>query len=286
MPRVSVLMPVYDTRPEHLREAIESILAQTFRDFEFLIFNDGSTDPQVEAVVKSYADPRIVYASSSRNLGISGARNRLLDMARGEYLAVMDHDDVSLPERFARQAAFLDEHPDVGVLHCQYEDMASGRRSSLAMDDIAIKKALMVHCGNMCHPACMLRRSVLEKAGLRYEEQFSPSEDHALFCRLIPHTKFAALPEVLFRYRAWEGNTSHRRAKLMEAASNAVLAFARRDCPDIWALAQPHVLRRWRFRLFGLIVLTREQAWRETRWKLFGLIPVWSVKERILRIKL
>ena len=179
MPRVSVLMPVYDTRPEHLREAIDSILAQTFRDFEFLIFNDGSTDPQVEEVVKSYADPRIVSAASRRNLGISGARNRLLDMARGEYLAVMDHDDVSLPERFARQVAYLDEHPDVGVLHCQYEDMASGRRSHLAMDDIAIKKALMVHCGNMCHPACMLRRSVLEKAGL-------PALERALACGKSP----------------------------------------------------------------------------------------------------
>lgn len=286
MPRVSVLMPVYDTRPDHLREAIGSMLAQTFRDFEFLIFNDGSTDPQVEAAVLSFRDPRIVYTASERNLGISGARNRLLDMARGEYLAVMDHDDVSLPERLARQVAFLDEHPEVGVLNCQYEEMGSGRRSQLAMDDISIKKALMVHCGDMCHPACMLRRSVLEKAGLRYEEMFSPSEDHALFCRLIPHTKFAALPEVLFRYRAWEGNTSHRRAKRMEAATQAVLAFARSDCPDIWALAQTHLLRRWRFRLFGLIVLTREQTWRETRWKLFGLIPVWSVKERLLRIKL
>ena len=108
MPRISVLMPVYNTRPEHLREAINSILAQTFTDFEFLILNDCSTDPAVEEVVKSYDDPRIIYAVNEHNLGISGSRNKLLDMAKGEYLAVMDHDDVSLPERLEKQAAFLD----------------------------------------------------------------------------------------------------------------------------------------------------------------------------------
>ena len=102
IPKVSVLMPVYNTQSEHLHEAIDSILAQTFRDFEFLILNDCSTDPQVEEVVKSYSDPRIVYAVNERNLGISGARNRLLDMAQGEYLVVMDHDDISLPERFEK----------------------------------------------------------------------------------------------------------------------------------------------------------------------------------------
>ena len=83
MPRVSVLMPVYNTRPEHLREAVDSILTQTFTDFELLILNDGSTDPQVEEVVTSYSDPRVVYAVNERNLGISGSRNRLMDMARG-----------------------------------------------------------------------------------------------------------------------------------------------------------------------------------------------------------
>ena len=119
MPRVSVLLPVYNTRPEHLREAIDSILAQTFADFELLILNDCSTNTDVEEVVKSYTDPRIVYAVNERNLGISPSRNRLLDMAQGEYLAVMDHDDISLPERFEKQVAFLDAHPDVGIVGCQ-----------------------------------------------------------------------------------------------------------------------------------------------------------------------
>lgn len=281
MPRVSVLMPVYNTRPEQLREAIDSILAQTFRDFEFIILNDRSTDPQVEEVVKSYSDPRIVYAVNERNLGISGARNRLLEMAQGEYLAVMDHDDISLPERFEKQVAFLDAHPEVGVLNTQFGTVGKEKSSNIAMDDITIKKALMMHCGDVCHPSCMLRRSVLEEHGIRYEEMFSPSEDHALFCRLIPHTKFAALPDVLFMYRAWQGNTSHRQAKKMEAATQGVLSFARRDNPELWTMAQTHIVRKWRYRFLGLVLLTREQTWREKKWKLFGVLPIWRVKEAL-----
>ena len=281
MPRVSVLMPVYNTRSEQLREAIDSILAQTFGDFEFLILNDCSTDSQVEDVVKSYSDPRIVYTVNERNLGISGARNRLLDMAKGEYLAVMDHDDISLSERFEKQVAFLDAHPEVGVLNTQFGTVGKEKSSNIAMDDITIKKALMMHCGDVCHPSCMLRRSVLEEHGIRYEEMYSPSEDHALFCRLIPHTKFAALPDVLFMYRAWQGNTSHKQAKKMEAATQGVLSFARRENPELWVMAQTHIVRKWRYRLFELVVLTKEQTWRETQWKLFGVLPIWRVKEAL-----
>lgn len=284
MPKISVLMPVYNTREEYLREAIESILAQTFTDFEFLIYNDGSTEPRVEEVVKSYSDPRIVYTAGERNLGISGARNRLLDMARGEYLAVMDHDDFSYPSRLEKEVEFLDAHPEVGVLNTQFRTEGRAESSHIAMDDISIKKALMMHCGNMCHPSCMLRRSVLEKHNIRYEEMFSPSEDHALFCRLIPHTKFAALPDVLFRYRSWSGNTSHRQAKKMEAATQGVLSFARRDNPELWAMAQTHIVRTWRYRFCELVLLSKEQTWREKKWKLFGIIPICRVKETLPHI--
>ena len=285
MPRISVLMPVYNTRPEHLREAMDSILSQTFTDFEFLILNDCSTDPGVEEVVKSYADPRIIYTVNERNLGISGSRNRLLDMARGEYLAVMDHDDVSLPERLEKQAAFLDTHPEVGVVGTQFGALGKDKVSHMPLDDVAMKKAFMLHCGDICHPSCMIRRSVLEEHGIRYEAMFSPSEDHALFCRMIPHTSFANLPDVLFLYRAWEGNTSHTQARKMESATQGVLARARRDNPELWAMARTHIIERRRYRLFGIPVITRVSTWREDRWMLFDCIPIWGGKNRLPRIK-
>ena len=283
MPRVSVLMPVYNTKPEHLREAIDSILAQTFEDFEFLILNDCSPNADVEEVVKSYTDPRIVYAVNERNLGISGSRNRLLDMAKGEYLAVMDHDDISLPERFAKQVAFLDAHPEVGVVGTLTQSMSTGKVKLRPTTDVEIKKMLMAHC-NLSHPSCMLRASVLKKHGIRYEKMFSPAEDYSLFARLIPVTQFAILPEALFIYRDWEGNTSHKQAKKMEAAAYGIHAFMRRDNPELWAMAQAHIVRKWRYRLFGMVVLTKEQTFRESKWKLFGVLPVWGKKEALTKL--
>lgn len=105
MVRVSVLMPVYRTNEEYLREAISSILAQTYSDFEFLILDDCPEDDR-ELIVKSYKDRRIKYLRNETNMGISESRNKLVDMARGEYLAVMDHDDVSLPERLEKQVNY------------------------------------------------------------------------------------------------------------------------------------------------------------------------------------
>jgi len=285
MPLISVLMPIYNTQHEHLREAIESILTQTFTDFEFIILNDYSSISDVEEIVKSYSDPRIIYTMNECNLGISGSRNRLLDMAKGEYLAVMDHDDISHPERFEKQVAFLDAHPEVGVLGTLVENLNDGKVKPRPTDDISIKKMLMVHC-DLSHSSCMLRRSVLQEHGIRYEEIFSPAEDYALFARLIPVTKFSILPEVLFKYRNWEGNTSHRQAKKMEAAAHGIHAFLRRDNPSLWSMAQAHMIRKWRYQICGIVVLTREQTWREKKWKLFSLFTVWRVKEEFPKLNL
>ena len=108
MPEVSVLLPVYNTPEDFLRQAVESILNQTFQDFELLIVNDASTT-DVEKVIRSYSDSRIKYFKNKTNLGISGTRNILLDKAQGKYLAVMDHDDISLPERLALSLIHISE---------------------------------------------------------------------------------------------------------------------------------------------------------------------------------
>ena len=283
MPRVSVLMPIYNTRPEHLREAIDSVLAQSFADFEFLILNDSSTVSELEKIVTSYRDQRIVYTINERNLGISGARNKLLDMAQGEYIAVMDHDDISLPDRFKKQVAFLDEHPKVGIVGTRTKNLIDGKVKNVPTDDISIKKMLMIHC-NLSHSSCMIRSSVLKEHHVQYESIFSPAEDYALFARLIPITHFAILPEVLFCYRAWEGNTSHRNAKDMEAAARGIHVILHRDNPELWAMSQIHLLRKWRYRFCGIIFLTKEETYREVTWKLFDFFRIWRVKESLPKI--
>lgn len=103
MPKISVLMPVYKTPEPFLREAVESILNQTAENFEFLILDDCPEDRAAEAVIASYDDARIKYFRNERNLGITGSRNRLMEMATGDYLAVADHDDVSLPQRLEKK---------------------------------------------------------------------------------------------------------------------------------------------------------------------------------------
>ena len=120
MSRVSVLMPVYNVKEEYLRESIESILNQTFTDFEFIILDDCSSN-NVEEIVKSYGDDRIRFYRNSENLGIAKSRNKLMDLARGEYSALMDNDDISHPERLKKQVDFLDNNPDISILSTAYE---------------------------------------------------------------------------------------------------------------------------------------------------------------------
>ena len=154
MPKVSVLMPVYKTDEAYLRVAIESILNQTFTDFEFLILDDCPDDDR-EKVVKSYDDPRIIYAKNERNLGITPSRNKLIEMAKGEYLAVFDHDDVSLPERLEKQVAYMEANPNVGVCGCRLMRMSNHHISRNPSDNEAIKLALMEVCA-VSHSASMI----------------------------------------------------------------------------------------------------------------------------------
>lgn len=107
-------MPVYNAQ-EYIREAIDSILNQTFSDFEFIIINDGSTDNSVE-IIKNYNDPRIVLVDNTENKGLVSVLNQGLQLAQGEYIARMDADDISLPNRFMEQVNYLDKHPQVGIL--------------------------------------------------------------------------------------------------------------------------------------------------------------------------
>lgn len=196
MPKVSVLMPVYKTPEAYLRTAIESILAQTFTDFEFLILDDCPADDR-EYIVKSYADNRIKYAKNPQNMGISASRNKLIDMAQGEYLAIFDHDDISLPERLEKEVAYLDAHPKCGVVSCAKKNIIGGKVVVYPENNAAITRQLLVSCC-VIHSASMVRKSVLEANNIRYEEEYSPAEDYAMYCRLVGKTEFHNLPEVLF----------------------------------------------------------------------------------------
>lgn len=199
-PRVTVLMPVYNAAP-FLPEAIRSILDQTFTDFEFLIIDDGSSDESV-AIIGAYKDSRIRLVCNGANLGLVATLNLGLEIARGEYIARMDADDISLPERLERQVHFMDENPKVGVCGCWVkffpEQHAKVWKLPEYFDDI---RCWQFHTVGVAHPAVMLRRKFFCEYLLRYDPKYQHIEDFELWDRAMRHMQFANIPQVLLKYR-------------------------------------------------------------------------------------
>lgn len=277
-PRVSVLTPIYNTNPAHLREMIESILSQTFADFEFLILNDSPDNTEIEKIVLGYAkhDRRIKYAKNEKNMGITPSRNKLLDMARGEYVAIFDHDDISMPTRLAQQVAYLDAHPSVGVVSgwLQY----FGRDNSVCKTpefDTDIKILMTDKCC-VWHTAAMIRKSVLTDNNIKYEEFYSPAEDYRLWSCLMGVTHFYNIPDVLVRYRTFSEQTSVRQIGRMNAAHRAVQIDIINHFPAYYDAWQKSDLCTTRFRLslFGIPILKI----KHNRVLLFEFIPVGKLK--------
>jgi glycosyltransferase involved in cell wall biosynthesis len=278
-------MPLYHTDQNHLKEAIESILNQSCGDFECLILNDSPDNIRLDEIVASYRDNRIIYLKNEKNLGITPSRNKLIDLAKGRYLAVMDHDDISLPERFEKQTAYLDQHPETGVVGCSALLIPKGKIREQPAENEVIKLMLMADCVIM-HPASMIRKSILSENGIRYEEQFSPAEDYALWCRLIPHTSFHNLPEILLHYRDHEANTSKTQKEKMDFAEFLVWSFVRRDNPVIYNEFKYKAVHTTRFRLFGFIPFFKTVRHKERVMVfLFNRIPFLSFRARSRYLK-
>jgi glycosyltransferase involved in cell wall biosynthesis len=194
-------MSVYNGE-EYLRASIDSVLAQTFDDFEFIIVDDGSSDRSPE-IIRSYADSRIVLLQQS-NQGIATALNHVLRVARGEYVARQDADDLSLPRRFVKQVEFLDEHPEVGVVGTAAALIdPSGRRFSTFMPfvrhDRLVKELKRGFCPLM-HGAVMLRKTALSQCGV-YNPVFNKIQDVELWLRLSQYHRLSNLREVLYQFR-------------------------------------------------------------------------------------
>jgi len=231
--KVSVLVPVYRTDPVILRETISSVLGQSFGDFELLLVDDCPDDSR-EAVVCEFDDPRIVYIRNERNCGISCSRNRLLDLARGDYLAVLDHDDICRPDRLEKEVAWLDAHPECGVVSSFLRLVPGGTVVSHETEDHAIQLELMGCCA-IAHSAAMIRASVLKANALRYEPAYSPSEDYRLFFRLVGRTGFHTIPEPLLDYRVHENNTTSGQYGKMLRTARKIQDEARILHPALYA---------------------------------------------------
>ena len=253
MPKISVLMPVYNTNLTYLQEAINSILQQSEPDFEFLILNDSPDNKELENFILSFDDQRIKYLKNEKNMGISVSRNKLIDLASGKYLATMDHDDISMPERFKKEADYLDAHPQTGVVSSWYQRMGKNKIVKFPSDNQIIS-IYLTDDSYISHSASMIRKSVLDENNIRYESEFTPAEDYALWYRLIGKTEFHNIPEVLFLYRKHENQTSKLQTGKMYMMRDKIRNLVRAEHPDLYEnfLNLPAVMS---FRLFGFIPL-------------------------------
>ena len=220
-PRITVLMPVYNGE-KYLREAIGSVLNQTFRDFELLIIDDGSTDGTQE-IASRFGDSRIRLEKNDINLGLIATLNRGLDLAQGEFIARMDCDDISFPERFARQVEFLDRHPDIGICGTWYKKISSHKTITIrAPVGHGTIRFLLLFDNPFLHSTMVMRRSVLKNRGLRFDPRYRHAEDYDFWARVSESTRTANIPEVLLSYRSHSDSISHRFKNDQGAAADRV----------------------------------------------------------------
>ena len=206
-PLITVLMPVYNAE-KYLKEAIDSILQQTFVDFEFLIINDGSTDSSKE-IILSYSDPRIIYIENQTNKKLVETLNIGLNLARGKYIARMDADDIAFPERLKLQYKFMENNPKVAASGTAFE--VFGNNSEIFRYEINHNKIRfnMLYYTQICHPSAIIRKEILDKFNIRYNTKYFNAEDLDLFVTIGEVAELANITDVLFKYREHSENVTH-----------------------------------------------------------------------------
>lgn len=222
MPKVSVIMPVYNTKKEYFREAIESILNQTFTDFELLIIDNGSAS-YIKKIILSYSDQRIKYFRIKQNEGPAEARNSGLKYAISPYIALIDSDDISYPKRLQRQYDYLEHHPEIGCLGTKAKIIGNLKTDMTFPPPIKHKdiELWLIFKGCVfCHSTMMLRKSILDQYHFQYNSYYVPTEDYALWLDMIGLIKFAVLDECLGEYRFYPENISNKQKKLQYQKGN------------------------------------------------------------------
>jgi glycosyltransferase involved in cell wall biosynthesis len=247
VPRVTVLLPVFNAE-HYLPSAVESVLTQSYSDFEAIVIDDGSTDASAE-IIGSYArQDRRIRLVARRNRGVVASLNEGLAAARGEFIARMDADDVSLPDRFMEQVAFLQANEHCVALGSSFiyidEQGSPTRRHHCFINDVTIRHALPIE-GCILHPVAMFRSGAVTKIG-GYRERYFAAEDYDLIRRLARVGELYNLPDPLFHYRESDSRVSARHATEQQDTADCIRA-------EIWSDGE---LARWRWvsirRLAGL----------------------------------
>lgn len=230
-PLISVVMGSFNSS-EFIREAIESILNQTITDFEFIIIDDCSTDDTIN-IIKSYNDPRIILVQNEENKGLGYGLNIGVSMSRGKYIARMDADDVSMPDRFEKQLSYLKNHADtllVGSyvkligLSSLYGRIFYGTIGKKQIDIKRIRVSTLIGAA-FYHPTVMFNGDLLRRKGYNYSPSFSKAQDYELWSRVVWDNEVANIPEPLLCYRRTKGQATV--ACRCEQLNNSEIIFSR-----------------------------------------------------------
>ncbi|MDB5294888.1 MAG: glycosyl transferase family 2 [Phycisphaerales bacterium] len=247
LPRVSVLMPVYNAG-RYVRATVESLLAQTFADFELIAIDDGSKDDSAAVVREMAATDARIRFTSRENRGVVRTRNELADLARGEFMAVNDADDLSMPDRLAKQVAYLDAHPECVMVGSRvmvmdpYSSPVAESAHKLGHEEIDAE--LLAGSGwALVQSAVMMRSEAVRKIGGYRGAEHNLSEDHDIFIRLAEVGRIANLPEPLVWYRRHATSLTHTLYQSTKSRHEAVKrqiieeAYQRRgrSMPADWA---------------------------------------------------
>jgi len=223
-PKITVLMPVYNGE-KYLRKAVDSILNQTFSDFEFLIINDGSSDDSVN-IINSYSDPRIRLVHNEKNLKLVATLNKGFDLAQGEFLARMDCDDISLSQRLAKQVEVMDACPEVGVCGSWAKKInGNGEIIGNYRTPTGEKLAKFIwRPSPVIHPTALIRNKIFKQ--YRYDQEFMDAEDYELWLRVSRNSRLYNLSDYLLLYRMHSSSVSNtKRTVQVQSAYKAFTKY-------------------------------------------------------------
>lgn len=232
-PLATIVMPAYNAE-KHIKQAIDSIIGQTYKDFILMIVNDGSTD-KTEEIILSYHDDRIKYIKNEKNIGLVNTLSNSVELTQTKYYARMDADDIAVPQRIEWQIQFMEDHPDVGVCGGLFEIFGNENSfSERLLGDENIKATLLFGC-KILHPSIMIRTGILKDNKINFDIPFKYNddyghkilelEDYALWHKLKSITKFENLDKVLIKYRIEGQNLSTQKMDLILERKKKIYSY-------------------------------------------------------------
>jgi glycosyltransferase involved in cell wall biosynthesis len=218
-PLVSVLMPVYNSE-NFLNASINSILCQTFENFEFIIIDDASTDNSLK-IIESYKDERIILVKKEINTGYTNSLNLALKIAKGKYIARMDSDDISVPKRFELQFKLMENNPELVICGSAFQIINSNEviKHPKTHNDILLK---LLEGTTFAHPTVFIKKEVFDKYNLLYSPEYEPAEDYYLWTQLVKYGKAENIDDVLLLYRRHDNQVSSTKSDKQFKLANSI----------------------------------------------------------------